>query len=352
MAYKQLLLFEDEFDIPFNPTIDLHSYDYYILATSGGKDSIACLCTLIKEGVDLKRVELWHHCIDGKIQGNSHQHFMDWPVTEDYTRKLAQVFKLPIYFSWKEGGFEREMLRKNSLTAPTVFECPDPINGDSVIECSIGGVRGKCNTRLKFPQVCADLSKRWCSAYLKIDVCTSAINNQLRFLNKRTLVITGERAEESAARSRYKKFEPDRSDNRNGKRVNRHVDHWRAVHDWSEKEVWEILKEFRIVPHPAYRLGWNRLSCIACIFGSPNQWASVKHVAPGQFNRIASYEKSFNHTINRKYSVLEQVAKGTPYTNMNPELISIGLNTTYTDDIFTDNWTLPAGAFGESVGPT
>src|SRR3546814_4213832 len=64
------------------------------------------------------------------------------------------------------------------------------------------GGRGKEGKRGKLPQVSPDLSVRWCSAYLKIDVMAASIRNQGRFLGQRTLVVTGERAQESVARSK------------------------------------------------------------------------------------------------------------------------------------------------------
>ena len=323
----------------------LESYDYYIVAISGGKDSIACLLYLLSSGVQAKKIELWHHLIDGREGSN----LMDWPVTEDYVKKFAKTFGIKLFFSWKQGGFEREMLRDNQKTAPTIFQAPD---NDNIIECSCGGTRGRESTRRKFPQVTANLSQRWCSAYLKIDVCTAAINNQKRFLNKRTLVITGERAEESAARSKYKVFEPDRSDNRNGKRVKRHVDHWRPLHLWDEKQVWKIIEKFKVNPHPAYRLGWGRLSCISCIFGSKNQWATLNKIAPGRFRRIGAYEKEFGMTIHRSKSVYDQIVEGSPYPDLDPAIVSEGLGTTFNNDIILKKWELPAGAFGENAGPT
>ena len=57
---------------------------------------------------------------------------------------------------------------------------------------------------------------RWCSASLKVDVADRALRGQDRFLNRRTLMVTGERAEESPARTRYATFEPHRTDTRNG----------------------------------------------------------------------------------------------------------------------------------------
>lgn len=239
----------------------LSSYDYIIVAFSGGKDSLACVLHLLELGVPRERIELWHHDVDGR-EGST---LMDWPCTRDYCRKVAEALGVRLFFSWKVGGFEREMLRDASATAPIAFETPDGVK--------YTGGKGKPNTRLQFPQVAADLSVRWCSAYLKIDVGAAAIRNQERFNGSRTLFVTGERAEESASRARYESFEPHRSDSRTGRKA-RHVDQWRPVHSWSERDVWDIIKRWRVNPHPAYRLGWGRVSCAACIFGSPDQWAS------------------------------------------------------------------------------
>lgn len=338
-------------------TVDeLESYDYYIVAFSGGKDSIACFLHLLDCGIPKSKIELWHHSIDGR----GSDFFMDWPITESYCEEFAKSFNVPIYFSWKEGGFKGEMLRENQSTAPTSFESPVE---DNLLECgietkSIGG-NGPLDTRLKFPQVSPDLRVRWCSAYLKIGVCTSALRNQARFINKRTLVITGERAEESAARSKYKEFEPDPADLRNGVMLKsgklrnsknwRHIDRARPVHKWLEKDVWNVIKKYKINMHPAYRLGWGRLSCMACIFGSKNQWASVKAINENAFSEISEYEQLFETTIQRKDSVEQLAKKGSPY-NFDPELAKYSQKRTFTESIFMDDWALPMGAFGEQNG--
>jgi 3'-phosphoadenosine 5'-phosphosulfate sulfotransferase (PAPS reductase)/FAD synthetase len=231
--------------------IDFSEYGKIIVAFSTGKDSLACFLHLLDKGVPKSKIELWHHNIDG-CEGST---LMDWPITPGYGEAIARTFGVPIYYSWKVGGFEREMLRENSLTAPTKFETPF----DGV--CQIGGTRGKKNTRKKFPQVSANLSVRWCSAYLKIDVCASAIRNQARFDHSKTLIVSGERAEESKSRANYNVFEPDRSDNRCG-RSQRHVDRYRPVHKWPERRVWDIIEKYKVIPHPAYILGWGRVSCL------------------------------------------------------------------------------------------
>jgi tRNA(Ile)-lysidine synthase TilS/MesJ len=73
--------------------VDLASYDTFIVAFSGGKDSLACLLHLIESGVPRERIELWHHDVDGR-EGST---LMDWACTRDYCRKVAEAFGVKIY---------------------------------------------------------------------------------------------------------------------------------------------------------------------------------------------------------------------------------------------------------------
>jgi 3'-phosphoadenosine 5'-phosphosulfate sulfotransferase (PAPS reductase)/FAD synthetase len=319
----------------------LAAYDTIIVAFSGGKDSLACLLHLLDLGVDKSKIELWHHDVDGQ-EGST---LMDWRCTRDYCRAVAKAFDLPMYLSWKMGGFEREMGRDGTATAPVRFEQPDGTIGES-------GGAGPAGTRQKFPQVSPDLSVRWCSAYLKIDVCAAAIRNQARFDGKRTLVVTGERAEESASRAKYKILEPHRADRRDG-RKGRHVDQYRPVHAWTEQQVWDIIARYGVNPHPAYRLGWGRVSCAACIFGSANQWASLREIAPAQFAQVAAYEEKSGKTIQRKLTVIQQADKGAAYATMSATDRAAALSETFAEAVIlpAGTWKMPAGAFGESCGP-
>lgn len=328
---------------------ELNSYDHVLFMFSGGKDSWACLLHLLEMGLDPNKAEIWHHDVDGR-EGVKMR--MDFPCTADYCRAAARELGIPIYFSWKQGGFEGEMLRENARTRPISFETPDGIE-------SVGGVRGKLATRRRFPQVAADLSVRWCSAYLKIDVATAAINNQLRFRGKRTLVVTGERAEEGKiakdgtplGRAAYKVFEPHKSDLRNGKRYQRHVDHYRPVHKWSEGDVWGILERHRVNPHPAYRLGFNRCSCFPCIFGGARQFSTVKALAPELFETMAGYEEEFETTLKRKVSLRVLTDGADPYENMTAKDIASAFSETWTERIFLPEgtWELPSGAFSDET---
>lgn len=315
-------------------------YDKYIVAFSGGKDSTALFLHLLDLGVPKSKIELWHHLIDGQEET-----FMDWEVTEDYCREFAKAFGVPIYFSWKVGGFKREMLRENERTAPTAFETPGGV-------MEIGGTRGKLNTRLKFPQVSADLKVRWCSAYLKIDVCASGIRNQERFNGLKTVVLSGERGEESRARGNYSVLEMDRSDGRDGKKK-RYVDRWRPIRDWTEQQVWDIIERYKVVVHPCYYLGWSRCSCKFCIFGNADQFRSAYELSPAIGDSLCSYEESFGVTLKRNILLADHIANGTVYEEIKQSstLHLLALSERYTGQIFTDSWSLPAGAFGESCGP-
>jgi 3'-phosphoadenosine 5'-phosphosulfate sulfotransferase (PAPS reductase)/FAD synthetase len=324
------------------PDPNLADYDRFVVFFSGGKDSVACFLWLLDQGVPVEKIELHHHLVDGR-EGSE---LMDWPITTDYCQKFAEAFGVRISFSWKEGGFEREMLRNNTPTAPTHFTTQA---GEAR---TIGGA-GDDGTRVKFPQVSGDLSVRWCSSYLKIGVGEAYLVNDPVFRIGKTLVLQGERAQESKQRARYKRFEPHRSDNRDGKKVKRWVDVFRAVHAWSEEQVWEIMRKFGVNPHPAYHLGLSRTSCMACIFGSPQQWAMLKHYMGRHFKRISNYETAFNTTIKRDGSIEDYAAKGEV-----PELdqfwLDIAMGDSFTPPILIDpaKWVHPLGAFGESAGPS
>ncbi len=338
--------------------MDFSLYDFIIVAFSGGKDSLACVLHLLEQGVPKEKLSLWHHDIDGR-EGSE---LMDWPITKDYCRKVAEYLQIPIRFSWKEGGFEREMLRNNTLTAQVFFE---DVNG-KVVACPVGKPRkrtkpcGVCGSldclgcRQKFPQVTADLGQRWCTSYTKIDPSCKALVNQDAFRGKRTLFVTGERAEESACRAKYADFEVHRSDRRSG-RLKRHIDHHRPVHSWKEQQVWDVIQRHHIKVHPCYYLGWGRCSCAACIFGSDNQWTTLNHLDPVKVNRIIKYEESFGVTIHRTKCVAERVQSGRTYqAAINPDCHEgrLVLSDEFTDSVWMPDWKLPAGAFGDSAGPS
>lgn len=349
----------------------LDTYDTIIVFFSGGKDSIALVLHLLELGVKKEKIELWHHRVDG-TEGN----LFEWPCTEFYSAAFAKAFGLEIFFSWRHGGLRREMHRKNERTAPVIFE-----DRDHALQ-QAGGIRGKLSTRRKFPQVSPDLSVRYCSSVCKIDVASIALCNQERFKHSRTLVLSGERGEESEARAKYKIFEPDRADNRKRepyvmsytplaskakpytieKRIepgkdDRHIDRWRPIRDWEELEIWNIMERNRVRPHPAYILGFGRVSCAYCIFANNHAYASAYHILPEQGEELIAIETSFGYTMKRNISIRNLIESGQPFPAVlsNKDLVEIARSRSYPLSIILppgEQWVLPAGAFKKgSCGP-
>jgi 3'-phosphoadenosine 5'-phosphosulfate sulfotransferase (PAPS reductase)/FAD synthetase len=319
-------------------------YDNFIVSFSGGKDSTAMVLLLLDLGVPKEKIELWHQAIDG---APGSENFMDWACTENYVTAFGKALGITTLYQWREGGFEREMLREDSPTAPVSFQTTD---GDVV---TLPSNQRKTGTRRKFPQVSKDLSCRWCSAYLKIDVAARCITNDPRFLGKKVLYLTGERRQEGGGRAYYAEVERHRS---SSPRKGRRVDQWRPVIDWTEEQVWAIMERHGIDPHPAYKLGFGRVSCMTCIFGNKDQWATIQQLDGPRFERIADYEVEFGYTIQRKDSVRQQAAKGVCYqmsrNGFYPKAQALAQAPITADEILTTDWQLPSGAFQECGGPS
>jgi len=324
---------------------DPNKYDRVVVGISGGKDSLACVLHLIEQGVDPDKIELHHHLVDGAVDEDS---FFDWPVTRAYCEAFARAFGLKLTFSWREGGLLREMMRNDAPTAPVAIPWPST---EGVVR--LGG-KGPVGTRLKYPQQTGNLAQRWCSSSAKIDCFARYLNNHEQFTKGTTLVVTGERAEESANRASYAEFEIHRSDLRNGLKIQRVIDHWRPVHQWSEQMVWDALKRWRVQPHPSYELGWSRCSCFGCVFNGKERWGVMAAIDPERFARFSAKETEFGVTIHRKKSLQEQVAEIKKLPQIDWRWVEVALSESWERPIFVDegDWVLPSGAFaGSGDGP-
>ncbi|MGH6782067.1 MAG: phosphoadenosine phosphosulfate reductase family protein, partial [Sphingomonadaceae bacterium] len=100
------------------PLLDLKSYDRIVIALSGGKDSVASTLALLEAGARAEQLMFIHHEVDGREGGS----MMDWGATPGYCQAFAGHFHAPLISSWREGGFEGEMLRNNATTGAVNFE--------------------------------------------------------------------------------------------------------------------------------------------------------------------------------------------------------------------------------------
>lgn len=318
---------------PEHSLLPLSEYDKFIVMFSGGKDSTAGLLHLLNLGMEPSRIELWHQLIDG----NEGSALMDWPVTPAYCRAIAREFDIPLYFQWREGGFEAEMCRPQAPIGNTWFETPDGLQ----MKVS----RQRLLTRQKFPQVGSIASGRWCSAKCKIDPAGVAIRNQDRFRKGNLCVVTCERADESPNRKNLSEAEPFNY------AAGRHIDLWRPVHKWDEAQVWDIIRNWRVNPHPCYKAGYSRCSCRFCIFGNADQFATGRQADPAGFFTIALYEALWEHTIKRDIDIISLANSGQPY-QYEQKYIDQAMRKEYHEQVRIDKWQLPRGAFGTSCGPS
>lgn len=392
-------------DIYLERLLLLEDYDLIVVLISGGKDSVACYLKLLELGVPKEKIELWHHDIDGGHPSRK----MDWACTQNYINAFAQAEGVPFRVSYRVNGFFGELYR---IGASEPIEWIDP-DSKEVKQCKLSNKQIKCQAikeqatqdmeerlkeygyRWKFPAKSGDLSRRWCSAYLKIAVADSITAN-LDFLGelerlggkrhkfpakgsthngrwcsgslkasvadsvtvnleetkaqKRILIVSGERRGESAGRAKYNEMEIHRTNAE--KRAKRVVHQWRPVIDYTEKDVWELLKRHNINPHPCYRIGWNRCSCSCCIFSTPRLFAGYRELFPDEFEKLCRDEEILGFTLDNKCSLPEFVGD-TPSCVCHDDkeaLRSILTGEFSVEDVYVKDWSYPVGAFHGADG--
>lgn len=221
-------------------------------------------------------------------------------------------------------------------------------NLDAIDELiAVGGKRGK------FPAKGSTHQGRWCSGALKASVADSVVSNlESTSTNKKILIVSGERRGESAGRSHYNEIELHRT-NAVAKR-HREVHQWRPVIDWSERDVWEIISRNHINPHPCYRIGWNRCSCMCCIFSTPKFFAGIRELFPDVYDALRHDEEVLGFTLDNRCDLDTFVGNASSCVNKaDKEALRQTLDGTFNaNEIYVKDWQLPCGAYhGADGGP-
>lgn len=329
--------------------LPLEEYDLIVVLISGGKDSVACYLKLLELGVPKERIEFWHHDIDGGHPSRR----MDWKCTQNYVKALADAEGIKLRVSYRVNGFFGELYR---IGASEPIEWIDPDTG-GVRQCKLSSNYLKCKElkeqateemeellkkygyRMKFPAKGGTHSGRWCSGNLKAAVQDSVTANlEKTKRDKKILIVSGERRGESAGRSKYNEIEIHRT-NAEAK-AHRIVHQWRCCIDYSEKDVWELLKRHHINPHPCYRIGWNRCSCMMCIFSTPRLFAGVKELFPDDYAALRHDEEVLGFTLDNKKNLDEFIGDTQSCVCWKDKaaIHSILTGEFNTDDIYTNDW--------------
>ena len=351
--------------------LPLEMYDLVIVLISGGKDSIACYYKLLELGVPKSKIEFWHHDIDGGHPSRT----MDWRCTANYIRSFAEAEQIPLRVSWRKNGFFGELYR---IGASELIEYVDPETGEiyqcppskKYMECqklkvaAISEMENKLaefGYRMKFPMKSGDLSRRWCSAYLKIMVADTVLRNMNSVAanltktrkNIKLLIVSGERRGESVGRSKYNEIEIHRTN-----AVSKHhrtVHQWRPVIDYSERDIWEVRKRHKVNPHPCYRAGWNRCSCAMCIFSTPQLFAGIRELYPKEYALLCQDEKVLGFTLDNHCDLETYIgsADSCVYHGDKEAIQSLLTGEFPVESVYVNGkWKYPAGAFhGAAGGP-
>ena len=351
--------------------LPLEMYDLVIVLISGGKDSIACYYKLLELGVPKSKIEFWHHDIDGGHPSRT----MDWRCTANYIRSFAEAEQIPLRVSWRKNGFFGELYR---IGTSELIEWVDPETGEiyqcppskKYMECqklkvaAISEMENKLaefGYRMKFPMKSGDLSRRWCSAYLKIMVADTVLRNMNSVAANLTktrkdiklLIVSGERRGESVGRSKYNEIEIHRTN-----AVSKHhrtVHQWRPVIDYSERDIWEVLKRHKVNPHPCYRAGWNRCSCAMCIFSTPQLFAGIRELYPKEYALLCQDEKILGFTLDNHCDLETYIgsADSCVYHGDKEAIQSLLTGEFPVESVYVkDKWKYPVGAFhGAAGGP-
>lgn len=251
--------------------IDLASYDVILLNTSGGKDSMAAMITVVdlatRQGAKDRIVAV--HCDLGD---------MEWQGTLELAREHAEHF-----------GLRFEVVRNRNHV----------------------DLLARIEKRGKWP----DAGNRYCTSEFKTGqvkrLATQLVREfrdnsgttprQVRILN-----VLGLRADESPARRKrpsFQHYEP-KTGWSNGKRW---VDEWLPIHDWGVDEVWGAIRQSGLRAHFAYDIGMPRLSCAFCVFASKPALILAAQHNPELAQRYVNAEARMGHTFRHKLSIAEVV---------------------------------------------
>lgn len=234
------------------------SYDNIVVCVSGGKDSSALMLYAL-EHFPFNKISFVHAVID-----------IDHKETIGTVRAQAAFFNKPlIEVTAKHADGSTKGFISKLLSARTDRET------------------GEKKENL-FPDMC----NRWCTSELKL----APIWSHIRTLKGSTLVLIGERRDESSQRSKLEAIRPNEKLSKAGRTV---VD-FSPILDMSESDVWSEIHQSGMPVHPCYAQGFSRASCAICIFSSDKEIALAAKTQPEIVSLYVEAESKINHTFRYK----------------------------------------------------
>jgi 3'-phosphoadenosine 5'-phosphosulfate sulfotransferase (PAPS reductase)/FAD synthetase len=244
-----------------------------ILTTSGGKDSVVMqdvVCTQADERDALHKVIAIHNDLGTTGKKFSNQP-VEWPGTLQLVQRQTARYGIPLEVTKRPGGGLFDEL----LTQ-----------------------------RKKFPSADA----RWCTSDQKTNEGMKIARRQDAEVRKTEHVdhvviyyLVGIRAGESAGRARKPEFVIDKS----ASTRNRTVIRWHPILHWTEREVWQHIKDRGLEYHPAYDAGMERLSCRLCVLATRADLVCAARMSPRLTADYVAAEEQIGHTFKKDLSIRE-----------------------------------------------
>lgn len=246
--------------------VDLRDWDWILVNTSAGKDSLVMLdlvCRWAAKAGRLDRV-VAVHCDLGRFE---------WAGVAELAERQARRY-----------GIRFEIVRART------------------------DMFGRIRHRRRWP----GKRVRWCTSDLKrtpVRTLMTALAKEWREAGGtgrcRILNALGLRAEEGGPHGRRAKLPVLALDTRATNQTRREVWTWLPIHDWKLAEIWSHIQVQGLEYHEAYDLGMPRLSCVFCIFATREGL-----VLAGRHNRAllqehVDLEAEIGHTFSEKFSLAE-----------------------------------------------
>ena len=233
----------------------------FVVNHSGGKDSQAMMIHLLAQGVPAEQMLVIHASL-GEVE---------WHGALELAQKQAADANVPFVVAravYKDGS-EKTFL---NMVEKRFADRPDAPS---------------------FPSS----GQRYCTSDLK----RGPIQREtLRYMKARglTLVVNceGLRADESPNRSKLHPFKQLTSKHALAK-AGREAYEWLPIHGLTTAEVFATIRAAGQEPHPAYKAGNERLSCVFCIFGSKGDLARGAKARPELFAKYVELEKTTGYTM-------------------------------------------------------
>ena len=251
--------------------MDLKSYDIILINTSAGKDSLAMsdhVVEMAKEQDVADRVTAVH-CDLGRVE---------WAGTKELAHRQCLRYGLTLHVVDRpQGDLLQHVAARGKWMGPGQARyCTSDHKRDRV-NVLITALVGAWNAEHQ--------------SHLRVKA-----RRAVRVLN-----CMGMRAQESPDRAKLPVLERNE---RTSSSV-RVVDNWLPIHDWTEAQVWDLIRSKGLEYHKAYDLGMPRLSCVFCFYAPADALKLAGYHNPELLQEYVDVERRIQHDFKHKQPIVQ-----------------------------------------------